>query len=888
MEWYSLSVSDREVFWTTVDFLDGKLCDVATVDWALELALERRAERLAISHLLHREGVAGLGEPWVTVWGLIEEKWRGEAHESSTLSDYEIGRRIAGGDRSGALVPAIAALVAARVSVASRGPWGTEANDPPQVPGDVIRVSLTSRGPVTPTTIRLALIDEVPFLAALANGLEAEVRRGMDAGRRIGWDGTYRLVGRLGLLHRIGFDAGVPDDDDSDAFHRGIAPSVKLLFAVVERIATLDASAAMPFVESWGRRATPIDVRMWAAAAADPSLAPARSVEDFMQSADDRVFWDIHACPEVAKLRARRFVHLSSTAQAAIIQRLQERPPADRWHGVNDPARVEEGRLYWALRELRRIEVAGGVLPRPVSAWVEKHLARFDDLAGMGEDEGFFGSPQVGARVVSPPPDSKYDGLAGTTRLKGLESAWEKTSEWGEDPATQWLEQDGRSVQVLADIRSTSDGGASFPQVWLRFGRHHKPVGARAQNRREARTVLALVEALPDHTVRQAIEGITDWMRNWRDEIVTVRRWHLAWLRLWPAAVESTNRHYGPEDAGNLSVLVGGSDEEDLDAYNTPAADLVGVFLHACRTVGTAGDPFRSGRRLRRVRDAIVSCRGQSLLIARHRLIFESLPFFLQTSSRWAMRHLVTPLRSGGPDQLALWRAASRRPLRTGTLKVIGHDVAMQARNPELGSRVREGLVVSLAAELLNASREGRTPAVSEAEVQQVLRTVDDDIRTRAAQTLVRFVVDAGSDPDSSGADAFECAAAPFLEKVWPQDQNLRTAGVSRALVGLPLRAGESFAQALDAIQHLLVPFDCYSIMEYGFGRGEPSLPTLAAIDDEGKASALLQMLDSTVPVQEGAVVPHELSDALARIRSVKPGLAALPAFRRLEAASRR
>ena len=887
MEWTTLGVPDREAFWTAVDFLDGRLAERSTVEWALGLTRERRAERFAITFLLHRQGVVGLGEPWVTVWGLIEESWTVEAPESGVSSDHEIGRRIAGGDRSGALVPLIAALVAPRVTVAPRGRWGAEPNDPPQLPGDLMRVSLTSARPVTPTAIGLARIDQVPFLTALANALEAEVRRGMDAGRRIGWDGTHRLVGRLGLLHRIRFDAGAADDDDSDAFHRGIAPSVKLLFAVMERIAELDAAGATPFVESWRRRATPIDVRLWAAAATNPSLVSAADVEEFLRSVDDHLFWDVHGGPEVARLRAQRFAHLAPTAQEAIIRRLQGLPSAHHWGGLDDPARLEERRLYWAVRELRRIEVADGVLPATVSTWVEEHCARFD-LAEMGEDEGFFGGPSGGAYVVSAPPDPTYDGLRGTARLEALESAWASASEWGDDPAWRWLEQDGRAADVLADFRSTDDGGASFPRVWLRFGRCHKPSGKAAQDRREARAVLALVEALPDQTVREAIEGVTDWMRAWRDEIVTIPGWSRAWLRAWPSAVESTNRHYGPEDAGNLSVLVRISGDEDLDAYNTPVADLVGVFLQACRSAEQATNPFRSGSGLRRIRDAIDSCEGQSLLIARHRLIESLLPFFLQTSERWAIRHLVTPLRAGGLDHLALWRAASRRPLRTGTLKVIGHDVALQARNPELGSHAKRGLVVSLVTELLNASLAGRTPAVSEADVQQVLRTGNDEVRAHAAETVVRFVAEAGRDPDVSGAEAFKYAAAPFLRQVWPQDQHLRTAGVSNALAGLPLRAGESFVQAVDSIRQLLVPFDCYSITEYGFGRGEPGRPTLEAVDDETKALAMLEMLDLTVPVQAGAVVPHELSDALVQIRSVKSGLAALPAFRRLEAASRR
>ena len=97
------------------------------------------------------------------------------------------------------------------------------------------------------------------------------------------------------------------------------------------------------------------------------------------------------------------------------------------------------------------------------------------------------------------------------------------------------------------------------------------------------------------------------------------------------------------------------------------------------------------------------------------------------------------------------------------------------------------------------------------------------------------------------------------------------------------------FAEALTTIRHLLVPFDCYSIMEYGFGRGEPSrAPTLEAINSESKAEALLNLLDRTVPVHEAATVPMELSEALAQIRAVKPALAESPQFRRLEGASRR
>ena len=888
VEWHTLREPDLAAFWTAVEFLEGRLSDATTVQWAVNLGPGRRAERLAIAHVLHRSGVSGLGDPWRTVWGLIEESFWGAELEFGTASHHEIRQRIVGGDRTGALVSMISTLVAPRMRVEPRSVFAEERDGPPEVLGDVMHASLTSQPLVTPDAIGLSAIEEVTFLVALANALEAEVRRGMDAGRRIGWAGTHRSMWRLGFLYRIRFDTGTAEGDDSDAFHRGIAPAVKLLFAVVERIAALDVSAAKPIIGAWRLRDTPIDTRLWATAASNSSLVSIEEAEAFLLSIDDRMFWDIHAYPEVATLRARRFGELSEQARDAIANRLQDRPPSSHWLHTDDAERLEQARLYWAVRELRRVEVGGGVLPSAVRTWVGDNVARFDDLAEMDEDEGILGGPDIGAYVPSGPPDPMYDSLQGIARLEALESAWSGASEWGEDPARRWLEQEGRPSELLADIQSISDGGAGFPRVWLRFGLCHRPSGDSARDRREARAVLALVEGLSDETLRYAIEGIADWMSAWRDVMGGLRNWSRTWLQVWPVAVDSTNSHYSPEDVGNLSVLVRGSDDEDLDAYNTPAADLIGAFLRACGSATNASRPFRSGTNLRRARDAIQSSEGQSLLIARHRLI-EWLPYFLQADKRWAKNHLIAPLRADEPGQAALWRAVSRRRLTPRVLGVIGDDVAAHATNADLDARTRNGLVFSVVAESLNALREPRAPAIPYTEVQQMLRLVDDDARAHAAETVVRFVVEVSGKPGTSGAQAFMSGAASFLADVWPQDRNLVTPGVSRAFAELPLRAGDSFAEAVTAIRHLLVPFDCYSIMEYGFGRDGPSgALTLEAINTGAKAEALLDLLSGTVPIHESATVPLELSEALAQIRAVKPAMGELPRFRRLEAVSRR
>ncbi len=92
-------------------------------------------------------------------------------------------------------------------------------------------------------------------------------------------------------------------------------------------------------------------------------------------------------------------------------------------------------------------------------------------------------------------------------------------------------------------------------------------------------------------------------------------------------------------------------------------------------------------------------------------------------------------------------------------------------------------------------------------------------------------------------------AARPFLERVWPQERSLATPGVARAFADLPATCGEAFAEAVDAIERFLVPFDCWSMSDYGLfgeeeGNGEAKL---SQINDQQKAEAFLRLLDRTI-----------------------------------------
>lgn len=374
--------------------------------------------------------------------------------------------------------------------------------------------------------------------------------------------------------------------------------------------------------------------------------------------------------------------------------------------------------------------------------------------------------------------------------------------------------------------------------------------------------------------------------------------------RVWPIAVEATNIRPEKGDDADLSVTVRSVDDNrepmDLDTLNTPAGKLVGVFLAACPTLTPDSQAFAVGSVERQMRDVVIASTGRSGLIARHRLI-EALAYFLRADPDWTQEYLIAPLLNDDGASLALWRAIARRTHFTDVLKIIGGAMAERATDRRLGRETRQRLVFSLVIESLHAFRQGRDPVVPNSRVQQMLRTLDDEVRASAANAIQQFVRELsaqGADNEQAGgkkqqnaasaAVLFRSAAVPFLRDVWPQERSLATPGVSGALADLPATSGDAFAEAVDAIARFLVPFECWSMLDYGLYGEEGGAKKLAVINDEPKAMALLRLLDLTVGTSEGAVIPHDLADALDQIRSVAPSLADAPAFRRLSTAARR
>ena len=654
----------------------------------------------------------------------------------------------------------------------------------------------------------------------------------------------------------------------------------------------------------WRIMDSPVHIRLWSEVTLNRLLVSSEQVSTFLLGLNDRQFWDLKEFPEIAELRAQRFHELDLETQKAITGRLREGPPNTYWSKWKYLEDVEQTWQFWAVRELKRIMLADGMLPGDVQSWVDERVAQFPELKKMTIDEGIvFATSQGGYRPYN--PDERYDMLHGLKRLQALEEALAHKTGWLDNPANRaidWLQQADKPLLVLSDLESVERGGDAFPHVWNHFCWTHKMVQQETvvepQDDHQcdvAERVLELMVMLSDGTLTSAIEGISQWLFVGRNQVVTSQIGLQVCLRIWPFAVAATNAiRQSQHSVLSLIKSLSHSNVEETaepDTLNTAVGKIVNVFLSACSSQEGIQNYFRSGSMVKQMRDTIIASTGRSGLIVRYQLI-EYLPYFYKVDPDWTKTHLIGPLRENNDESLVLWRAVALQTQFTKVLRIIGDIMIERASDQRFGRETRQVLVFSIVVEVLHALRESREPAVGTTIVQQMLRMVENDGRVDAAEAIVRYIKKLSKNASGEGIvpahTLFKDAVAPFINYVWPKELAFVVPGTACEFAALPVAAGEAFEDAVKSIERFLMPFECESLSHYGFDDRDTNDWTFLIINDEPKARAFLRLLELTVDISENAIIPHGLPDALHHIRSVSPDIANENAFRRLSAVTRR
>jgi len=903
----SLSPSERRVYQSVVASLSGRLSEQTSIDWALGLIQSQVTERMAVLSCIAYPGEKKIAEPWQTAWRLIEESWEGTFLElDRDMTRHLAIRRIAQKDRSGALISLITKMVSPVLELTPLSQGGRRSLKPKKRQRkltEILTARLSSGKVVNPDELGLQSVSEAFFLTELAHELTRAIIKGQDIAERLQVIGFGRWVSRD--VHRVYFvnPEQRSSENEPDEFNRGLAPSVKLLHSVARRLHLVSPERASNILATWRVHKTPIWQRLWAASALNTPMVSAADVAAFLEECNDREFWFQFAFPEIAELRAHRLGDLATKDQSKILSRVLKGPPRSILARF-DKDKIDGIRNSWIFQELRRIEVVNGDLPGPEGTWLDTNRDKFPELqAATRDDFGFPGSPE--AKWVTQNPDKKFDILSGEERLAELESDLTTARRaFSADPAgraSAWIESDGNTELLLSDLEGVNIIDTKYSKVTNLFGYYHRPRPLRSSKDISsiselemdeldgiAQRGLSVISKMSQDLLVENIDAVTSWLEAWSRYIASLETVTAIWLQLWPLAVASTGGKSGADSAVGDATLVASDDfTDDLHAANTPVGKLIRVFLEVSAT-GNRETPFENPD-LRRMRELIANADGAARTIALSQLI-EWLGWFLWADEVWTTENLLPHLLNSEDQSRIYWRALARQQINKNVVSKVGREIAKRAVDLRIDRETRRSLVFAVVVEILFSFVDNRAPVIDLGVAQQMIRSLDDEVRASAADTIGRFVRDVSNEEDMSREVLFERAARPFLQTVWPQERSLSTPGLARAFADLPASCRGAFADAVEAIEKFLVPFDCWSMLDYGiYPTGDSSdFAKLSIIDNERKAEALLKLLDVTISSADGAVVPMDLAAALEQVASVSTRAATSATFRRLGALSRR
>lgn len=871
-----VSTLDRDIEWASSAFLESRLRERATFDWAARLDSIRLAERSAIRNLLYYR-TQDLEEPYRSAWFWVCEAWdepslREEARE-------EMGDAIRRGVDPLAFVTTIVDLVRPKLSVEpvreSRRGRGAK------TVLDLITPKLDADRLISLSDLGMAELENLPFFSLLATRLESELASGLARADRIGGAAPL-LANWIERIYPKALLGGGGEASDPDEYRQGFAPIAKLLFEVFERLRTLEPDTARRHLQGWRQQKTAIFQRLWAAAARDPQMASVDEVGAFILDLSDRQFWALGDFPEIAELRGLRFAQLAQTDREAIEARLRRLPPSRLFFRTRTPAERAIARRTWARRELNRMQVGGAQFGQETQDWI----AAFDAANEARPRLTSVTSDMDSAYEISWPSEV---GEVSTEDLTEALPRLERDLGGADDRAARSARRTvhARSDEILAAITGSTD--TAFPRVLAALadaeadrGRRQEPADREIIDEK-AEKLLGAIASVPAGRLGDGVRDFANWLDVWAPRLKADSRVWQIWISLWPEAVALTNR--APVVVSQpLEFLDSRRDRDDrlaMEALNSAAGHLISALFGTLPNLNDIPHPFEDPD-LRRVRDAALAATGDARLQVLHRFL-SALEYMRRADEPWATEHLLQPLQRSEPQDVEIWDAIARRGLRRESFLLVGEKMAAVARSGALPPKTRSGLAGTVTFATLDDLQTGADPAIPPADVQQMLRLGGDQVRMGAARSLKGFL----ETKDKSPEDQFTSAVGPFLSTIWPGDHTLRSAGVSSVLAALPAEAGAQFVAAVRAVAHLIVPFDAWGLTGFGYFAKSKSADGVMnrearQMSSPEEAAAWLELLDLSIGRGDGAVYPRDLATALDAIATAHRPLMRDPRYLRL------
>jgi hypothetical protein len=884
--------------------LANKLENKEWINWSINNI--KKAENRDHNHLFSKalKNLINTGELnqasgiWKDAWKIIITALDQEPAIESAHEVFGIQNRYNQGERTADLIKHIVSMVRPRLEISEVGEWEARFREIPEKPktlNDLFHVGLTSGDLVNLEDFKVIEDDDEDFLERLAEALDTGLNEACGLADKIA--PKWRLKPwRIERLHRVYYWKEQTTTGDTDQFNRGMAPIIKLLHAVVDRISKLDRQIAKKRVDNWREKDDPFHQRLWAALARDPELVPDKEVADYLRKCKAKLFWDNNEYFEIAELRGRRFAKLESRDQAAILKRIMRLEPIESWMKQLSDEEIEKRRYWRCLDELERLIAGGSSLSKTTLDLVAELNRRYPDHERISSVHD--GAPRTGVLFdwIGVEPDYDYDTLSGESRILKLDADLQKPEDvfdpTSADRALAWLRLEDNAQKLVPDFEGLTDDNIEYPHAWEAFFRTlnwHEDQSRKQSNRDVTKRVIDLAARLSDATAFRAGVAICDWMARWKkyvadNEVIPSDQLLSLWDRFWPFACEKTNKEGQEKGDNNLNTVAQSSDADEPmnpDVYNGPVASLMSVFLELCpKSVGPDDKRMSSSSTLKKMRSDIVSATGKTGVIGRYRLI-ESLYYFYTADRKWTKEKLIPPLLNADNEEKEnLWRAAARGALRSSLLKEIGKEVCQQVLNNNLGTNTRRNLAFNLVIEGLIALEKKRQPAIPFQDITQMIRMADTSVRNHCGYAIWQYIETANDEEKETSYKAIE----NFMKKFWPVERYLLTESLSEYFANIPACSGQRFADAVEMIAPFILPFDCYSLGDLGFTVSLDDHPKFKeTVNTPKNAEAFLKLLDLAIRKDGRVILPYNLNEVLDHLKTIEPKLSRRGEFVRLQ-----
>ncbi|MBO9166798.1 hypothetical protein [Rhizobium sp. L245/93] len=867
---------------TTWAFADGRLEDMAVLEWAAGLSPDHEPERSSLRDLFYHR-VKGIAEPFALAWRCVFEYWQRPDAETNH-EKYLIRRELKQGGTQREIIQLIVDAIRPSLKIETSKRYkslsGEKPPEKPKLLRHLIWASISSGDRLTPKDIDLDQISDRNFLFELAMALNTALLSGLNLGRMIGsisesMDMTNWQVQRVYYVPAAQFPVG---GGEPDRHRDGFAPVTKLMFAVTERLASIDVAAARRIVSSWDSGEWKLYRRLWAAAARNPDLISPDEVSTFLETVDDIEFWRPGTFPEIAELRAVRWGDFSAATAARLEKRLLKGEPLKLIPKSVDKADRAGFRQHRIRIELQRIQAAGGQLSEKAVGWLNDIIQQGGEGSEVNLTFGF----SEGVRMLRGEhrSEASFDGILSPKLLDEL-AAMIGNGGWDDrtQQASDYIARNPSDILALLEMAPDTVVSA---KVWQAFGYGFRPsdlnVGpdkALPENQEKIPIAVRACEAiahLGPVVLKGAIDGLASFANSWDKLLQDGDAFLAAWLTLWPIAVTAANEN------ADVSQPLGDR------AYTSPVGQLL-FALSGWPTVRAGDGAFAAGP-WPKILSAVSEATGEARLEAQY-ILTRDIGYYYIADPAWTTANLIEPLKTAPTDggTLELWGAFGSGDLPgPEVLLELAEPLVAAAISSDLPTQVRGDLAERLILSILLSARDQQPPPVSINLAQQMLRMGGDTVRREAISAMHVFLK-GGEDADI--ARRFDVVASTFRE-VWPKELTLSSRQVSEGLAELPAAAGPYYAEAAQLVLPYLTPFDCWSLFDYGVLDSNAMDNRLSVINDHAKASAFLAILDKTIGSEEGAIIPNGLEGALLHIAKVAPKLEKDVRFQRLLTISRR